>query len=361
MSIRRIGLAGLTAGRPARDQIFHTNIWFRSLNNVRYANLLPRLDRVDNLLLTCSARRYLRGAQFRALQHTMGAHSRLVFGLAARTYRYGLVTNIRHLPFVGFPVVVDMDDPFFTAREPELLGSPHVVAVVVTNRQAADRYRDMGVRAPIRVIGQGIEHSPVPPSVAREIRRRRRGGEATVGYVAAWHLTGKDRTVDPAYDVDHLLDELWPAVLAACPRARLWLVGGISETLRRALAGRPDIELVGPVPHEHVPGYLSVFDAAVYPRRIQHDRASIKISQAIGAGVPTVGYRSTPTDLISRTGAGIVVDTPADFVASLARVLDDSELHARLRAGARAAAAQVDWKNLGGRYAELLDEFLPRA
>lgn len=359
MTIRKMRLIDIIGGKPEKDQIFHMNIWFKSLNNARYANLLPRLERVDNLLLTCSARRYLRAIQFRALNYTMGAHSRLLFQHAARTYRYGFITNIRHLPFVRFPVVVDMDDPFFTGQEPELLGSPHVVAVVVTNQPAADRYRDMGLRTPIRVIGQGIEHSDISPSVARGIQRRKRENEATVGYVAAWHLTGKERNVDPAYDVDHLIDDLWPSVVTECPRARLWLVGGISEVLRRKLDGRQDIEVVGPVPHDHVPAYLSVFDATIYPRRIQHDRASIKVSQAIGAGVPTIGYRSTPTDLITRTGAGIVVDSPTDFIASLLQVLDDARLRARLSANARAVAAEVDWKHLGNRYSELLDEFLP--
>lgn len=344
----------------AESRIFHTNLRFAGLNNARYTDLLPRLRRVDDLALTCSARRYVRAVQFRVLNATMRVHGRQLFRMASRSYRHGFVTNITHVPLAPFPIVVDMDDPVFTGDEVDLLSSAHVAAVVVTNDRAAERYRDLGLRAPVRVIGQGIDLASMAHDAVAGILQRKRPGELTVGYVAAWHLAGRDRGGGAVYDVEHLVDELWPAVRAECPRARLWLVGGIGDGLRRKAGRMPDVELVGPVPQSRVPAYMSVFDAAVYPRRIQHDRASVKVAQYIGAGVPVVGYRATPTEPIGRSGAGILVESPGEFVAALTRVLGDAGLRRRLSANARAASAEVDWDQLGERYNDLLDEFLPR-
>ncbi|WP_433240134.1 glycosyltransferase family 4 protein [Streptosporangium sp. CA-135522] len=321
---------------------------------------MPYLHRVDSLLLVCSDRRIMRGLQFRALDSTIGLHGRALFGMASRSYRYGFITNAKHLPFIDFPVVVDMDDPFFTEWEVSALrSSRHVAALVVTNEAAAGRYRELGLTCPIHVIGHGLRPSEADPALARKMRERKRPDELTVGYVAAWHLTETDRGSDALYNVDHLIDELWPTVVTACPRARLWLVGGVGRALERKLEHRPDIELVGHVPAEEVPACMAAFDVGIYPRRIAHERSSVKVAQFVGCAVPVVGYRGVPTELISRLECGLTVDSADDFTAALVRLLDDEPLRSRLSAKARAAAGQVDWNVLGGAYARLLDDVLP--
>ncbi len=360
MDFNRVSVTDLRRGMIRPDRIFHTNIWFKSVNNARYESLLPYFDRVDSLMLVCSDRRITRGLQFRALDATIGLHGRAIFDMAKRIYRYGFITNLKHLPFIGFPVVVDMDDPVFTEREiATLRSSRQVVSLVVTNEVAADRYRQLGLTMPIHVIGHGLRPFEVDPITAQKVRGRKRPGELTVGYVAAWHLTEKDRGSNPLYNVDHLIDELWPKVVAACPRARLWLVGGVGRALGRKLENRQDIELTGHVPAEAVPAYLAAFDVGIYPRRIAHERSSVKVAQFVGCAVPVVGYRGVPTELISRWECGLIVDSADDFAASVVRLLDDVSLRSRLSARARAAACQVDWNVLGGRYARFLDEVLP--
>ncbi|MFI2369175.1 glycosyltransferase family 4 protein [Streptomyces sp. NPDC018833] len=363
MSVQLVGKAPkdfLTLGRgnTPPDRIFHSNIWFSGAN-ARYESLLPNLSRVDNYLLRCADTRLLRGIQFRLLHATSPLYGRYLFGRAARTYRHGFITNVRHIRHAHFPVVVDMDDPFFTAEEVSLLRSPQVAAIVVTNEPAAEHYRELGVQTALRVIGQGVTPTPLDSSLVQQVRRRRAPGELTVGYVAAWHMTGEEAGPNAAYDTDHLIDEIWPAVRTACPQARLWLVGNIGAALRRKLHSRGDIELVGRVPQTHVASYLAEVDVAVYPRRIQHRRAAVKLSEYIGAGVPVVGYRSVPTELVSCTGAGIVADTREEFVRSLVRVLCDTDLRTRLAENAVAAAPDVDWRVLAQRYSDVLEEFLP--
>lgn len=361
MDFREIKLADLRRGNIAENRVFHTNIWFKSINNTRYAELLPILDRVDSLMLRCTDRRIIRGIQFRALNRSIGAHGRLLFQQAARRYRYGFITNTRHIPFAAFPVVVDMDDPYFTEDEVRTLrSSRRIVALVVTNQAAADRYRELGVTCPIHVIGHGLRTVEPDPGVLEDVRHHKKPGELTVGYAAAWHLCDQDRGPDPMYNVTHLVEEVWPGVVAACPQARLWLIGGVGKVLGRRLADRPDVELVGHVPAEHVPAYLTAFDVGLYPRRIQHERSSVKVAQYLGCGVPVVGYRSVPTELISGAGSGIIVDSPEEFLAALVRLLRDPALRAQQSTRARAAARQVSWDVLGARYRALLEDVLPQ-
>ncbi|MFB9627317.1 glycosyltransferase family 4 protein [Nonomuraea helvata] len=361
MNFHEIKIADLRRGNITENRIFHTNIWFKSFNNARYTALLPILERVDSLMLRCTDRRIMRGVQFRTLNRSIGVHGRLLFQLAARRYRYGFITNTKHIPFAMFPVVVDMDDPYFTDDEVRILrSSRQITALVVTNQAAADRYRELGVTCPINVIGHGLRTVEPDPGLVEEVQRRKRPEELTVGYAAAWHLCDRDRGADPMYNVTHLVEELWPGVVAACPQARLWLVGSVSKVLARMLAGRTDIEVVGHVPAEHVPAYLAAFDVGLYPRRIQHERSSVKVAQYLGCGVPVIGYRAVPTELISGTGSGLIVESPEEFRGALVRLLRDPALRAEQSARARAAARQVSWDVLGERYQALLDDMLPR-
>ena len=58
----------LTGPQPDPDRIFFTSIWFKGHNNPRYAELLPRLTRLDGYLATASGERIPRGLQYRAFR-----------------------------------------------------------------------------------------------------------------------------------------------------------------------------------------------------------------------------------------------------------------------------------------------------
>ena len=69
-----VSLRRFAAGPPtAPDRIALLSIWFQGHNNPRYAELLPRLERLDACLPRLSDRRIVRGVQFRAASHTPAA------------------------------------------------------------------------------------------------------------------------------------------------------------------------------------------------------------------------------------------------------------------------------------------------
>ena len=69
--MRRLPLRRILSGPdPAPDRVLFHSLWFRGHNNPRYAELLPRLERLDAWLLTLPEGRVARGLAYRAANLT---------------------------------------------------------------------------------------------------------------------------------------------------------------------------------------------------------------------------------------------------------------------------------------------------
>lgn len=360
--MREIRLRELAAGaRADADRIALLSIWSHGHNNPRYAELLPRLERLDACLLRLSDRRIPRGLEYRAFRATRSALYRTTLARAAGRYGGLLTLDLGQTTAFPGPSVTDVDDPFFTQREVDLLNRPELQAYVVTAERAARRYESMGVDKPWHVIPQGVSLRSVTPELRAELRARKRDGELVVGWMAAHLLTAGDRDAGgPLYNVDHLL-ELWHEVHARVPQARLWLVGGPSDRLRRLLAGRDDVVLFGRLPRERALAAASQFDLAVYARTEDTGIQAAKVGEFIGLGVPTVSYEYEVTENLRETGAGVLVPDAPAFVAELVRLLEDDAARGALAAAAARAGRELDWDVLARRFErDVLDGYLPQ-
>src|SRR5438067_8494845 len=226
VAVKRVPFRRLVFGpAPGADRILFYSLWFRGHNNPRYAELLPRLDRLDAHLLTLPDLRLLRGAAYRSLNATKRARDRLALRVGARRYRALFTVDNEQIELFPGPVVADVDDPTFSEREVELLSLPNLVAYVVTAERAARRFEQLGLDKPSFVIPQGVAHAALSDREKAEVATRHRAdGEFVVGYMAAWLLSHDDRGGEnPLYNVDHLLD-LWDEIHGRLPPARLWLL-----------------------------------------------------------------------------------------------------------------------------------------
>jgi glycosyltransferase involved in cell wall biosynthesis len=337
---------------PARpDRILFHGLWFLSHNNPRYAELLPRLERLDRVLILVSGRRPVRPAR-----------NRLLLGLASRRYRYLLTADYRQIAHFGGTVVADVDDPVFTPDEVAALARPNLAAYVVTDERAARRFEELGVSKPWHVVPQGVSLASLTEEGRRAATALRRDGDFVVGYMAAYLRGAGDPGGDNAlYNVDHLL-ELWPAIAERVPGARLWLLGEPSARVGSRVAGRDDVLLLGRVPKEQVLAHAANFDVALYPRTEDQGIRAAKVAEYMGAGAPIVSYDYEVTQDVRAAGAGILVSTPAEFVEAVASLAADAGRRSELAAAARAAGQLLDWDALARRYAEeVLDRYLPRS
>jgi glycosyltransferase involved in cell wall biosynthesis len=347
--------------RPGPDRILFHNIWFRGHNNPRYSELLPRLGRLDPYPIVCSDRRLVRGVQYRVLHATQRPRDAAVLRLLGRRYRHLLSVNTRQIPHWPGLVVSDVDDPVFTPEEVRNLNAPGLAAYVVTAERAARRFEELGVHKPWHVIPQGVDLAALTDDAVAQARTaHRRDGELAVGYMAGFLVGAGDRDeANTLYNVEHLL-ELWQEIRARVPQARLWLLGEPSETVRRRLQGREDVQLFGRVRRDRVLPLVANFDVALYPRRHDQGILASKVGEYLGAGVPIVSYDLSVTENVRAAGAGVLVDTPREFVAAVERLARDEPERHRLAEAARRAGAELDWDLLARRYEEeILDRYLP--
>jgi len=336
------------------------SIWFRGHNNPRYAELLPRLDRLDACLLRLPESRVPRGLGFRAFTATKPLLLRTALPRAARRYGNLLALDFDQLAHWPGAAVMDADDPFFAEREVALLKRPTLRAYVVTAESAARRYEQLGVDKPWVVIPQGVNLAAATPELRHDAAARKTPGEPVLGWMAAHLLTEGDRdAANTLYNVDHLL-ELWERIHERVPEARLWLVGEPSERLKARLAQRTDVVLFGRLPRERALATASCFDVAPYARTADQGVRAAKVSELIGLGVPTVSYDYEVTANLRETGAGVLVPDERSFVDATVRLLTDDGARAELAAAAARAGRELDWDVLARRFeAEVLDRFLP--
>jgi len=358
--MREVGLRELAFGRPSPDRVALLSIWFHGHNNPRYAELLPRLERLDACLLRLPDRRVPRGLGFRAFVHGRPLLLPGVFRAAGRRYVNLLALDFEQLPRWPGAAVMDADDPMFTPRELETMRSPSLRAYVVTAESAARRYESLGVDKPWVVIPQGVDLAAATPELRAEAAAAKRSGEAVLGWMAAHLLTEGDRGAEnPLYNVDHLL-ELWAGIHERVPGARLWLVGEASDRVRARLAGRDDVVLFGRLPRDRALATASCFDVAPYARTADQGIRAAKVSELIGLGVPVVSYDYEVTANVREAGAGILVRDAASFVDAAARLLESAETRAGYAEAALRAGRELDWDVLARRFErEVLDAYLP--
>jgi glycosyltransferase involved in cell wall biosynthesis len=344
---------------PAPDRVAYHALWFTAGNNPRYEELLPRLTRLDPYLVTLPDRWPVRGIGWRAWMRTQKLHQRLILGALGRRYRSFFATNFEQLAAIDRPVVIDVDDTWWSEREAELLSRPNVAAYVVTAERAARKFEELGVEKPWHVIPQGVGLDLLAPERVREIAAQKAPGEVVVGFVAAMVNTADDQGgANLLYNVDHLL-ELWEEIHARAPEARLWLIGAPGAKLRERLAGREDVALLGRLDRRELLARVANLDLALYPRLKGAGIQAVKIAEYMGLGVPTVAYDYPVTKLLEETGSGVLAATPAGFVEAVVRLVQDADERRRLAEATKRAGAGLDWRVLAAKYDEILDQYLP--
>ncbi len=201
-----------------------------------------------------------------------------------------------------------------SASEVEMFRRADLVLVTAEKLRA----RAAEYRAQVHLVPSGVSYpkferarlgsAPAPADVAQLPR-------PVLGYVG-----GVNRLIDT---------ELLAGVAALLPRASFVLVGPVQDNVP-GLTGRPNVRLLGPRPHDEVPGYIKAFDVGLIPYRLTEYTSHIyptKLNEYLAMGIPVVA-----TDLaeVRRFNAehGEVVAIAADatgFAKAVARAVESTE------------------------------------
>ena len=110
--------ASVATGSPS------PSIWFKGHNNPRYAELLPRLERLDRYLAHAPDGESRAVSQYRAYRWSSTARYPSSCRARAPALPTVFTADNEQIPLFDGPIVSDVDDPFFTEREVELLKEP---------------------------------------------------------------------------------------------------------------------------------------------------------------------------------------------------------------------------------------------
>ena len=156
--------------------------------------------------------------------------------------------------------------------------------------------------------------------------------------------------------VDILLNEIWPRVSAAQPRAVLSIVGRKPpEALKRTIAGRAGVELHADVPD--VRPHLAASGLLAVPLRVGGG-SRLKILEALAAGLPVVSTRVGAEGLSLEPGVDldVVADVGGMADAILTAMSNPRRAQAQAGAGRLRVLERYDWRPLAEKLADVWDQ-----
>jgi glycosyltransferase involved in cell wall biosynthesis len=114
--------------------------------------------------------------------------------------------------------------------------------------------------------------------------------------------------------VDWLLDDIWPRVRAAAPRARLNVVGrNPSEAMRQRCRAAAGVRLVGDAPS--LDEHYRAARAVIVPIRSGGGTGRIKILEAMAYGIPIVATPQAVEGVAVADGSEVLLAEDADGLA----------------------------------------------
>lgn len=167
-----------------------------------------------------------------------------------------------------------------------------------------------------------------------------------------------DMSFDPNIDAAlFLCGEVLPVLRGRFPALKLSIVGRSPAPEVLALAGRPGVEVTGPV--EDVGRYLD--RAAVFAAPLRSGLGlRTKILEAFAHGVPVVATRRACEGIPAGDGREVLLaETPAEFAARIKELLEDAPRAAAMGERARRLAAErYGWAGIISGMKRAYDEIL---
>jgi glycosyltransferase involved in cell wall biosynthesis len=140
------------------------------------------------------------------------------------------------------------------------------------------------------------------------------------------------------------------------------LLGRASPGVTAYSQSHPWVRLAGYQPHAQVLNFVSAFDIGVYPRSGDAlGAASIKLLEYMACGVPSVGLGVGEMEVVRDSGAGVVVQDWAGFVAQVVRLVGDAALRRELGQRGKEYVQRFNWERLAVNYEALLDRMTDAA
>ena len=338
-------------------------LWDETYSNPRYAELVPRLER-----LFFAPVRQRKGAPGR-LDGALYRRMRFVERRTLAWYRAAglgllLTPDVDQVPLFDGPAVLDLDDPVMTLREQDGLRARVLRHVVTPTDEIAEYVRATNTALGTTVVPQGVDLERAARARHEETRGEilRRLGLPLETPIVGYHaplirLSGERGAGNEnlrTFDVDVLVSAI----------RRLWsddvpfvtvLVGRPSSAIEALVREEKHLVLAGYVDRHRLFDWVGTFDVGTYPRSVDFGgRQSVKLLEYMANSAAIVAMRTHETRLLEKTASGYVADDAEHFRDLLRRVLSNRDERLSLINRGRAVVAEYDWSTLAARYDRVL-------
>jgi glycosyltransferase involved in cell wall biosynthesis len=217
--------------------------------------------------------------------------------------------------------------------------TPYVNTVVVSERDR-DELVSINPKLKVTVIPNGVDTYQFRPRPVQRI--------PALLFVGNYEY---EPNVDAAM---RLATEVFPAVQARVPQARLWLVGNAPTPEMQAVANE-NIRVTGRVPD--VRPYLARASAFVSPLRLGAGIKN-KILEALAMGCPVVGTPISLDGIAVRNGQDAISADGAAMIDGIVRLLQDEMLRSTLSTnGRKLIELRYSWDHVAQEYEHLYKDF----
>jgi glycosyltransferase involved in cell wall biosynthesis len=232
------------------------------------------------------------------------------------------------------------------------------------------RLADFGAGPEPQRMPYGAETSRFAPLPAAQVAVAREQIGARHGLDAGdrWLLAVGRLVYKKGFDV---LIRALPSILRRQPRTRVLFVGtgplaGELETVASQAGVADRVHLLGAQPHTDLPRYYAAAAVVVVPSVVDAegnvDGLPNTLMEGLSSGTPVLASRVAGIpDVVRNEDNGLLFE-PGDIDGlseGAIRLLDDSALHARIGAAARAdAVASLDWDRVAERFEALYEQAL---
>jgi glycosyltransferase involved in cell wall biosynthesis len=220
----------------------------------------------------------------------------------------------------------------------ERLASRWSTAIVCVGHDELAAGQDAGIRAPMRVVRNGVDRARF--AVAGEAAKSRARRELDIPDDAALVVCAGRVTRQKGQDV---LLAAWPSVRARCANAQLAIVGDgdmLAELRRHADSS---IRFVPPTPD--IARWLAAADVVTVPSRWEGLPLIALEAAAVGRGVVGTAVAGLTESVTPETGVLVAPESPDALADALARRLCEPSLAAAEGRAAATLAAQFDQRH----------------
>lgn len=312
------------------------------LYNIRVNTMLkfiPEIERID--IYKCSEKNIL-FRLYRKMMRTLGLYNvvnKYLINAKVRRIngRFPLLISFSYNFCRDYPgnIIVDIDDPYFSFEEIEIINSENVKALVVTTNYIAKIYKDkFKVTKPIYVIPTGIDLK----------LKCKEGGcreKFIIGYYSAMISNEEiDRIVDIAEKLDRYED------------IEVWIIGRVSK-----LVERENVKCFGYLLHDQMIKKVREFDVGLYVRTNDlYGRLSVKLVEMMAMGIPIVSTNVTESFCVSDGRAGIVTQVN-NLHSAAEKMYLDSNFRLLCSKNARVYAKQYGKSVVAQKYRNLINTY----